>query len=338
VKARRAALLPLVPLVPLVALALALSGACRQDRAPRENGSGPEIERLTLGLPVATSTFLPIYLAEEERLFESEGLEVETTVFRGGTDLVRAVVAGSVDVGVTALAGVSVGIKAGQPLKAFFAGYNIPDFDWYSVPEITSFDQVRGKRFGITSYGSSTDFLTRYVLASRGLDPDKDVQILQGGSSPTRLAAMEAGQLDVNIFNAPEKFMAEDRGFHHLLSQKSLAEDYPFHVFFATEAFLRDHPKSLRALLRAHVRAVRLMKEDRNRALETLRKRVGDEYAERCYDDFVPYIFEDGRLPSDKGLQVFFEMGIESGEYQEVWPREKYWDSVWVDSFDEWKP
>lgn len=321
----------------LLASAL-LGAACQRREAPRVGGEGPEITRLKLGLPVATSTFLPIYLAEEEHLFEAEGLEVETIVFRGGTDLVRAVVAGSIDVGVTSLAGVTVGISAGQSLKAFFAGYNVPDFDWYSVKGISSLDDVRGKRFGITRYGSSTDFLTRYVLAAHGLDPAKDVQILQGGDSPTRLAAMEAGQLDVNIFNAPEKFMAADRGFTHLLSQKSLADDYPFHVFFATDAFLKDHPKTVRALLRAHVRAVRLMKQDRKRALETLAKRVGEEYAERCYDDFVPFIYEDGRLPSENGLRVFFEMGVKAGEYEDVWPLEKYWTPVYVNSFDEWKP
>lgn len=317
-----------------------VEAGCREREVPRTGGEGPgpEITRLKLGLPVATATFLPIYLAEEENLFGAEGLEVEIVVFRGGTDLVRAVVAGSIDVGVTSLAGVTVGIRAGQPLKAFFAGYNIPDFDWYSVPGIRSLQDVRGKRFGITRYGSSTDFLTRYVLAAHGLDPEKDVQIIQGGDSPTRLAAMEAGQLDVNVFNAPEKFIAEDRGFTHLLSQKSLADDYPFHVFFASESFLENHPKTIRALLRAHVRAVRLMKQDRGRALATLRRRVGEEYAERCYDDFVPFIFEDGRLPSEKGLRVFFEMGVKAGEYEEVWPLEKYWTPVYVDSFDEWKP
>jgi ABC-type nitrate/sulfonate/bicarbonate transport system substrate-binding protein len=321
----------------LLACAL-LEGSCRRREVPRAGGDGPEIKTLKLGLPVATSTFLPIYLAEEEHLFEGEGLEVETVVFRGGTDLVRAVVAGSIDVGVTSLAGVTVGISAGQPLKAFFAGYNIPDFDWYSVNGISSLDDARGKRFGITRYGSSTDFLTRYVLAAHGLDPEKDVQILQGGDSPTRLAAMEAGQIDVNIFNAPEKFIAEDRGFTHLLSQKSLANDYPFHVFFATERFLSEHPRTVRALLRAHVRAVRLMKQDRARALRTLATRVGEEYAARCYDDFVPFIYEDGRLPSAKGLRVFFEMGIKAGEYDDVWPLEKYWTPAYVDSFDEWKP
>jgi len=322
-------------------LAVALFAVACQDRnakAPTGNGDGPELTTVHVGLPVAAATFLPLYLAVEDGLFADEGVEVELVTFRGGSDLVRAIVAGSVDMGVTSLAGVTVGISAGQSLKAFWAGYNIPAFHWYAVPELKTLDDAKGKRFGITRYGSSTDFLTRYILARSGLDPDQDVQIIQGGDSASRLAAMQAGQLDVNIFNPPETFIAEDRGFRHLLSQRSLAEDYPFHVFFSTEEFIADHPKTLTALLRAHVRGVRLAKNDKPRALQSLESRMGSEYAERTYDDFIPYIHEDGRLPSEEGLEVFFEMGVQAGRFEEIWPREKFWNPSYVDSFAEWKP
>lgn len=308
--------------------------------APDEGGSTnpPELERVRIGLPVAASTFLPLYLAEEEGFFEAEGIDAEMVVFRGGSDLVRAVVAGSVDIGVTSLAGVTVGISAGQPLKAFWAGYNLPAFDWYAVPAISSLAEVKGKRFGITRYGSSTDFLTRYILASNGLDPDRDVQIIQGGDSPMRLAAMQAGQLDVNIFNPPETFIAEERGYQLLLRQRSLAEDYPFHVFFATETFLSEQSELIEAILRAHVRGVRLTKNDKPRALRTIEARSGPAYAERTYDAIIPYIHEDGRLPSDRGLQVFFEMGIQAGRFSETWPLEKFWTPTYRNSMDEWMP
>src|SRR5690606_38421104 len=94
---------------------------------------------------------------------------------------------------------------------------------------------ARGMRFGVTRIGSSTDFLTRYALQNQGMNPESDVQIIQGGGSPERLAAMEAGQLDVNIFATPENFMAEDAGFHRIMRQRDIAPDYPFHVFFATQ-------------------------------------------------------------------------------------------------------
>ena len=328
------------PCQPAVLLVVALhAGGCRSPEPA--SGTGPEsLRHVTVGLPVAAATFLPLYVGEEAGLFREEGLEVEFLAFRGGSDLVRAVVAGSIDVGVTALAGVTVGIAAGQPLRAFFAGYNIPAFAWYAVDGIASMDDVRGKRLGVTRYGSSTDFLTRYALVSRGIAPDRDVQIVQGGDSPTRLAAMAAGQLDVNIFNPPETYVAEERGYHRILSQRDLADDYPFHVFFATEQAIAGQADLIRALLRAHVRAVRLARSDRALALDVLARRAGvsAEHAGRAYDEFMPYVFEDGRLPSRAGLDLFFDMGIEAGQFTERWPLDRFWTPVFVDSFDEWRP
>jgi NitT/TauT family transport system substrate-binding protein len=322
----------------LVALTGAL-GCGREAPAPSGPG-GLERQALTVGLAVATSTYLPLYLAADDGLFEREGIKVELLPFRGGSDLIKALVAGSVDVGVASLAEVILGIDARQPVRAFYAGFNVAAFDWYAVPGIGSFAETKGRRFGVTRYGSSTDFVTRYALTANGLDPARDVRIVQGGDSPTRLAAMEAGQIDVNIFAAPEKFIAADRGYRLILSQRSLAADYPYHTFFATEPFIAAHPNALRALLRAHVRGVRLAKADRERSIRALveRLKMDPQYAARTYDDFIGDIHEDGRLPSDRGMEVFFEMGIRAGSYKERWPRDRYWVPTFADTYQQWKP
>lgn len=295
---------------------------------------------ITIGLPVTTSTFLPLYMAAEEGYFEEEGLDVEVVAFRGGTDLVRGMIAGAVDVGVTSLAGVNVGIAAGQPLKAFYGGFNMAIFDWYATPDIESMEDAEGNRFGVTRIGSSTDFLTRYALERAGLDPESDVQIVQGGGSAERLAAMEAGQLDVNIFATPENFMAADAGFNLILRQRDIAPDYPFHVFFATEDYIANEPDTIRAILRGFVKGVRAAKADKDRAVEVLVSRVGmePEYSARAYDDFIDHIYEDGRLPSDAGMQSFWDIGIMSGEYEEAWELDRFWDPTFADTYDEWKP
>ena len=295
---------------------------------------------ITIGLPVTTSTFLPLYLANEEGFFKEEGLNVKIVAFRGGTDLVRGMIAGAVDVGVTSLAGVTIGIKAKQPIKAFYGGFNMAVFDWHAVPGIKSIKDAKGKRFGVTRVGSSTDFLTRFALKTQGLDPETDVQIVQGGGSVQRLAAMEAGQIDVNIFATPEKFMAADRGFPAILKQTDVAPDYPFHVFFATEDDIKNSPNTMKAVLRAFIKGVRVAKANKARAVEVLVKRVGmeEDYASRGYDDFINGVFEDGRLPSDAGMKTFWEIGIEAGVYKEAWTMDQFWISTYVDSYNDWKP
>lgn len=316
----------------LAAVVLPAGMAAAQD--------APEKAKITIGLPVTTSTFLPLYMADEAGYFEEEGLDVEIVAFRGGTDLVRGMIAGAVDVGVTSLAGVTVGIAAEQPLKVFYGGFNMAVFDWYAVEGIDSIEAAKGKRFGVTRVGSSTDFLTRYALQQKGLDPAKDVQIIQGGGSVERLAAMEAGQIDVNIFATPEKFMAADAGYTPILKQTDIAPDYPFHVFFATEEFIGGNPNTIKAILRGFVKGVRMAKSDKDAAVKVLVDRVGMEeaYAARGYDDFIDNVFEDGHLPSEAGMKAFWDIGIESGEFTEAWPTERYLDPTFIDSYEQWKP
>ena len=324
----------------IILLAASWLGCGGSSKAPAAvSRFQPEKPHLQVGLSVPTSTYLPVYLAQDEGLFSREGLEVDLVSFRGGMDLIKAVVAGSIDIGVVSLVEVTAGIEAGQALKVFYAGFNIPEFDWYAVRPIRSLADAKGKRFGISQYGTSTDFLTRYALLVSGIDP-KSVQIVQGGDSATRLAAMQVGQLDVNVFAAPEKFIAAERNYNLILRQRDLIPDYPYHVFVATEAAIANLPNTLKSFLRGHVRGVRLAKQDKERAKQTLIRNlhINPKYAGPTYDDFIDYIYEDGRLPSDPALAMFFDMGMKAGRYKERWPRDKYFSTAYVGTFNEWQP
>lgn len=299
----------------------------------------PEKADITIGLPVTTSTFLPLYLAQAQGYFKQEGLNVNIVAFHGGTDLLRGMVAGAVDVGFSALAEITVGIKAGQPLRVFYGGFNMTVFDWYAAKGIKSMADTKDKRFGISRLGSSTDFLTRYALKVSGIDP-KSVKITQGGGSSPRLAAMEAGQLDVNIFAPPDKFIAADKGYTRIFRQSEIAPDYPFHVFFAMQDFLKDNPNTLKALLRTVVRGIRTAKADKKLSEKVLVDVVGidPKYAGRTYEDFIGSVYEDGRMPSAEGMKAFWELGLMSGQYKSAWPESRFLDRTYINSYSEWKP
>src|SRR5262249_15997553 len=123
--------------VALSVTSLAFCAACAGGSSgTAANPAGLEQPRINVGIISGTATFVPLYLAVDDGLFAREGLQVELLPFRGGSDLIKAVVAGSADVGVVSLAEVASGIAAGQPLKAFYGGFNVPAFDWYAVPSI----------------------------------------------------------------------------------------------------------------------------------------------------------------------------------------------------------
>jgi NitT/TauT family transport system substrate-binding protein len=85
---------------------------------------------------------------------------------------------------------------------------------------------------------------------------------------------------------------------------------------------------------------VRLAKKNKELSVKVLTERVGmaPQYAGRTYDDFIEHIYEDGRLPSDAGMKAFWETGIEAGQYKEPWPKSKFLDSTYIETYAQWKP
>jgi NitT/TauT family transport system substrate-binding protein len=298
-----------------------------------------ETPKLTIGLSVNDSTFLPIYLGEVAGLYKQEGLNANVLAFRGGSDLTRALVARSVHVGVAAPTSVLAAISAGEDVRVFYGGFVQAPFFWFAAPPIKSMTEAKGKRLGITRFGSSTDALTRFALARAGIDA-KDVRFIQGGGSAERLAALDTKQIDIGIFTWPHNFAAEDRGYNLILSQKDLMKDFPIQSFYAMKPFIDSNPETLRALLRSFVKAVRLARADKALSVKTLVARAGleEQFAARAYDQLIDGWREDGLLASEEGMKSFFEMAIAAGDVKEVWPREKYWDGRFVTTYDQWKP
>ena len=323
----------------LAALAVGI-GAWTLATATKAENKPLTHAKVSVGISITDSTFLPIYLAQKEGYFKDEGLDATFNTFHGGSDLARAVVSNSVDIGLSSPAGVFSAIKAQQDLKIFFGGFNQAMFSLCAIPSIKTLADAKGKRFGISRFGSSTDELTRYMLRRKNIDPNKDVRIIQGGGSSARLAAMEAGQLDVGLFSVPFDLIAEEHGYNIIVRQTDVMPDFPIQSFYARQSYIDSHHDTIKALLRAFIRGVRLAKTNKALAVQTLidKVHIKKNYAEKAYASIVDGWREDGRLASEAGMKAFFDMAIASGHLKEPWPKEKYWDNEFVATIDQWKP
>src|SRR5205809_6292022 len=101
--------------------------ACRvQQNACRcaANRIGSEKTHLTIGVAVPAATYLPLYVAVDEGTFAKQGLRADLVEFRGGSDLIRAIVSKSVDVGVVSRAEITSGLDAGWPVQGFHGRFH----------------------------------------------------------------------------------------------------------------------------------------------------------------------------------------------------------------------
>jgi NitT/TauT family transport system substrate-binding protein len=300
----------------------------------------PEQTKLSIGLPVVAITFLPAWAAEQKGFFKEEGItEVKILGFRGDADVVQALAGGTVDLNIASLIGLVGTITSGQKFRAVWAGYNMPFFDWYAQPKYKSIAETKGGRYAVSKFGSLTDSLTRYALRNVGIDPDKDVKILQLGTQNQAFAAMQAGQIDAAVMPAPLSYMAAEKGFVKLMSQKEhVAPDWPTHVVYGKEDFIAKNPDTIKAFLRATGKAMEWIKAHPDEAAQMASKwlKYKVDHCRMAIDQVEGEWYTDGRLPG-KGLKVFWDIAVQAGDAKEPWPNNKWLDDTFLKTQDQWR-
>jgi NitT/TauT family transport system substrate-binding protein len=300
----------------------------------------PEIAKLTVGLPVPAISFMPVWIADQNGFLKEEGIrDIRVLSFRGDADVIQALAGGSVDLNVASLTGLVASINSGQKFKGVWAGYNMPLFEWYAQPKYKSIAETKGGRYAVSKFGSLTDSLTRYALRNAGLDPDKDIEILQLGGSTQSLAAMEAGQLDAAILSFPQTYIAAEKGFVKLMNQKEqIAPDWPTHVVYTKEEFITKNPNTIKAFLRATGKAMEWIKANPNEAAKVANKQMKFkvENCRRGIDEIKDGWYSDGRPPQE-GMKIFWEIAVQSGDVKEAWPNNRWLNDTFLKTQDQWR-
>jgi NitT/TauT family transport system substrate-binding protein len=282
---------------------------------------------------------LPIFVAAE-RTWKEQGLDVDLIIFRGDAEVAQALAGGSVDVTCQSLDGLINLMEAGQAVRAIYAGFYQADFAWAAQPGIKSWADLKGKLLGVSTFGSLTDQLTRYALIKNGLDPAKDVKIIQSGPAPARMQALKAARLDCAILSPPDKWVAEEAGLTMLGTQaKDVAPEWPKHAIMATSKFIDQNPNTTKAILRAQVAAIRWARANPQETGKILVKHIKfqEKYADKAYREVIDGYDERGELPV-KSMDVYWKIMMDGGTVKAPIPNDKLIDHAFINSFDSWAP
>jgi ABC-type nitrate/sulfonate/bicarbonate transport system substrate-binding protein len=188
------------------------------------------------------------------------------------------------------------------------AGGNVVSEYWLmSRPEIKTAEQLKGGSVAIATFGGQADFISRIALQKLGLTSGKDVAIVQVGTVPERLSALQSGKVQAAMLNVPDNVTAQKRGFNSLVS---LRLPYQGVGVSTTRTFIRENPDLVRKYVKSQIEAVHRIKTDRELGLKVLAKYLSapdKEILERSYDD----ISSDEKVhrhntPVSKGSKTFW--------------------------------
>jgi ABC-type nitrate/sulfonate/bicarbonate transport system substrate-binding protein len=252
------------------------AGAALGGPAAAEVATARPLERVRFVYVAQSAIFGPAWVAQEEGYYAKYGLDAELSNIPGATRLQQAVLAGEVDYQLVA-GPTSIGATvAGAPTPIVANLIELPVWQLIVRPEITRIEDLRGKRIAISQIGSATDYVLRKVLRRWGMEPDRDVTLLQMGGTQEIFAGLAGGAVDAGPMAAPLHLRAQREGYRPLLDLADAGIVYPQMVLSATRAYLDAHPEPTLNLLRALAEGTRRYKTDRALALDVLARYTGD--------------------------------------------------------------
>jgi len=269
--------------------------------------------KIIVGLSSVNVAFLPVYVTEAKGFFKDEGLDVLLVLFNAGATNLQALIGGDVQIMGSAFVETVGGRAAGIDVKNFWGVCNLMPFQLYSQPDFKSMKQAKGKRFAISRFGSLTDFLTRATLRHFGAD-EKEVTILQIGSTPARFAALSAKGVDASVVWFPVTEIAKSQGFNKLLDLKDIFPDWPYETFAARESYLSKEKDQVAKFLRAYQKGVRYTRDNKNDAVNIMKKyvKMDPAYAPAGYDEYRDSFPVNGQI-AEKAIPTVIDEEFRTG-------------------------
>ena len=230
------------------------------------------------------------YLAQDTGLWRKYGVDVKLLLFESGSTLAQVARSGEIKIAINSGPTTIAARAQGADSIIVAAAVNTLPYSLITAKGITSWDQLKGKRIGISRFGSGTDTAIRLICKKFGLDPAKDLIILQGGTQPTRLQALLAGALDATLVSPPLDFIAKKQGWSVLINVAQLGIPYPQLVIETTDRLNHDNPKLVKGFLKGFVEAIYYSARFKNETKKVITKylKISDpEILDATYESFI---------------------------------------------------
>ena len=271
--------------------------------------SSPQPATAQVDFPIAYSslggTYAFVALMEEQRLLEKDGIHPKF-VYIGGPQISQALIAG--DVRMAVLGAASPVRAAAQGAEMRFIG-GVTDKENITVvadPRITKPAELKGTRMAIDRLGDYSDFRARKVLEMYGLEPQKDVVLLQIGGQTARFAALKSGQVQSTFVAAPLTLIARKTGFRSLVDLADLGFPSTSASLVIMKSTADRNEREVYAVMRALSRAIYAFKTNRDAAIRSLARfmKVSDPEALDETWRSQAKIYQDIPLPAVSGIKM----------------------------------
>ena len=289
------------------------------------------LKKIRVGVPSVSVANIIIFVTQEAKLFEKHGLDAEVITMNGSGISSKALIGGSIDIAPIATPTVINADLAGADMAIL--AHTMPGVVHALMvkPEIKRVEDLKGKKIAVSTLGSLTDFLVRYIAKKKGLNPDRDLTLIQTGGDSERIVALKSGVVDGAAMGHPGYGMAQKLGFS-MLWDSAKEVDYPWMEITTRRANIKADREKIMNYMKAHLEGIALFKRDADFGRKMIKKvlRISDdELINESYEIFSKR-FIPAPYPNLPGMKTSYE--YVAATRPDVWKHkpEEFADSSFV--------
>lgn len=268
-------------------------------------------ENIVIGMAGLNFSFLPFQIALEKRFYEKYDLSVKPVLMRAQA-AIPALVSGDVDYD-THFGSLVRGAVSGLPLRVIFSTAEKQMFSLVVQPDIKTVDNLKGKIVAISSFGGTQHLVTAGTLKAVGLNPERDVRMVNVGNEAVRVEQLRSKQIHAAMINPPMSVMMKREGFGLLLHAADYV-DLPLTGLGATTKKLKENPEQAKRVLRALNESLHFIRANRKETISIFARwlKIEPSIAADTYDVAVKVLSQDGTA-TDKAIMASIEEAKEAG-------------------------
>jgi NitT/TauT family transport system substrate-binding protein len=307
-----------------LAAVLVLGAACGGDDGGG-GGDGDGDGGETQPLRVAYASDLdPNDIADQFGIQAAGGEVVELTE---DSAVIAGLIRGDVDIGNIGLTEAIKASQTGVPIKIFFVAQRRFEFVMVSQPDITSLDQLAGKRVAYHAPGSGTEILQRVLVRQHDPALEDQIKWVVLPESPNRAAAMIAGEIDVTSLEFADVLTLQAEGDYNIIGAwgdiEGPSSDAISTVWVASEEFYEQDRDRLQEFAAHLADGYATFYEDKQAWVDLASELLPDVDASRLEQSYDFYLEQEmyplaGEAPLTPELWANMdEFFIEIGEYED---------------------
>jgi ABC-type nitrate/sulfonate/bicarbonate transport system substrate-binding protein len=256
------------------------------------------------------ASHMVLLVAKDLRLFQKYNLDAEIVGHIPGAKAVFPLVSGDAQVVHAAGPPFVLSALGGSEVVIFLGLINTMSFYIVAHKDFATPAQLKGKKVGVSTLGSSSDFSLRYGLSKLGVDPEKDVTVLALGDSAIRVNALTSGTIQAGAYNLGEAQHLKQLGHKQLLDLALTGVEYQHTAAAATRGFLARNRRAVMNYSKAIIESMAWMKSHKDESLKMMAKylRITDrQVLESQYEENVSKLYVKKPYPTLAGVRTILE-------------------------------